>query len=213
MSSSSSSAGSSRRRRSSQRPAWLVWATKLAWGWLAPRPERRISSSRRWAASAARSRAAATVGSRRLSVTASRPQGPGCSSRTQPRTTEAVPYSGSLRARDRVAQGRASANSRRLEQPLADQAADQHQPAGAVQVPGEGGRGAAAGLQQPANGRLQGGRHGQGAVAQQQLQPVPPGPQPPGGTGPDPDLAVLAELVQGEEISQLALEQRGPVGP
>ena len=71
--------------------------------------------------------------------------------RRQPRTREAVPISGSVRARGRVAQGSASANGGRLQEPLADQPAGRDQAARLVQQPGQVGRGAAVAVHQPAH--------------------------------------------------------------
>jgi hypothetical protein len=194
----------------------LVWATKQPSGLPVPgpaRPGRRISSSRRWAAGGRPRRGRrARRGSRRLSVTASRPHGPGCSSSTQPRTTEAVPYSGSARARDRVAQGSASANGRRLAAAPRGPAAGQHQPARPVQVPGQVGRGAAAGLQEPAHGRLQAAGMVRVRSPSSSSSRSPLAPQPPGGPGPDPDLAVVASSsrLRGRAAAPGA---GGPVGP
>jgi hypothetical protein len=88
-------------------------------------------------------------------------------------------------------------------------------------VAGQVGRGEAVGLQDLAQGRLQAGRHGQGAVAQQQLQPVAGHPRPAAGPGTALQHGGVVQLLQGEELAQLAPERRrtgrpeaagGPVG-
>ena len=69
----------------------------------------------------------------RLSSKASRPQGPGCSTRSQFRTWEAVPCSGSSRASASSAQRNVSLVKDDLEEPLTDESLNENESPGFVE--------------------------------------------------------------------------------
>src|SRR2546425_3348724 len=130
-----------------------------------------MSTSRAAPSLAHRSSAPAVSRESRLSYRASAPQGPGCSTMTQVLASEAVPHRPSLWSRDTSEHGSMSVIDN-LEEPLADQAADQHHPALLVQHIGEVADPDVVSLQESVDGILGQGGHGHGPVRQVDRQPV-----------------------------------------
>src|SRR5918998_5478542 len=120
-----------------------------------------------------RLRPAATRGSSRLSDTASCPHGPGCSTRSQLRTRDAVPIRDSFSARETEEQ-RVSDTAALLEHTLPDEPADQNEARSLVQPGLEFADAHLRPPQQLGHRFPEPGRHGQPSVAQweRQLRPV-----------------------------------------
>ncbi len=160
-------------------------------------------------------RARARSPSSRLSVTAPRPHGPGCSSSTQPRTREAVPVQ---RLLEGPRQGRAG---ERLSQRRSAAAAPRG-PAGGPAPAGSARPGA-----RPGRPGCSGRRPGAGCTAGSRpagmVRVRSPSSEAPGRSPPDPQPArwpragartvAVVQLLAGRQQAQLALPRRRPGRP
>ena len=125
-----------------------------------------------------------------------------------------MPYCGSVRARDRVAQGGPQPTAVGCGSPSRTSRRASTSRLGPVQLPGQAPPGCSG---RPRRSRRTAGSRWAGMVRVQspssRLQPVAGDAQPAGGARGGGGGRWRLGLVQGEQLAQLAVERRGPVGP